>query len=180
MTSGATQTTPTNGQLRDQRDWDLPTIKALEHLPTIGIDTRENERLVFTRCPYQIESRTTGDYGILNLPKVAALEKKSLGDLIICCSSDRDRFKRQVERMAGHDFRRLIILCDRSDIEQHKYRSNMEPRSVLATLASIEVTYDCPVCFFATPEAAALKVESWLAWVAYRVNKNARVLNTSV
>ncbi len=164
---------PTNGQtVVGTRDWDLPSLKALNHLPVISIDTREQERLRFTRCRSKVATLRVADYGLYKVPRAAAVERKSIPDLVMCCGTDRERFGHQLENMMGYACRRLVIIGDRSDIEQHRYRSNMNPRSVLATVSAFEVRYDCPVFWFSTPEAAALQIESWLSWVAYGINRD--------
>jgi DNA excision repair protein ERCC-4 len=141
--------------------------------PVIAVDSREQDRLQFTRLESRVVSLVTGDYGLLACPTAAALERKSIPDLEASVSSDRDRFERELLRMKAYPFRRLIIVGSRGEIEIGRYRSKMSPKAVLHTLSAFEVRYDLPICHFPDAEAAALQVESWLWWVAREILKNA-------
>ncbi len=116
---------------------------------------------------------TTGDYGILGGEHAAAIERKSVDDLVACCGPERERFERELQRMRGYPFRRLVIVGARADIEAGRYRSQIKPRAVLASLSAFEVRYDLPLCYFPDPEAAALQVESWCYWIAREIRHRA-------
>jgi hypothetical protein len=53
--------------------------------------------------------------------------------------------------MRGYPFRRLVIVGSRADIEAGRYRSQMKPRAVLASLSAFEVRYDLPIYYFPDP-----------------------------
>jgi DNA excision repair protein ERCC-4 len=80
------------------------------------------------------------------------IERKSIADLIGSISFQRDRFERELIRMRGYPFRRLVIVGDRSEIEEHRYRSRMLPKAVLHTIAAYEIRFEVPVSWFPTPE----------------------------
>jgi DNA excision repair protein ERCC-4 len=85
-----------------------------------------------------------------------------IGDLIGCCVGEqRDRFERELHRLRGFRFKRLLIVGDRSSIEGGYYRSRISPLSVLGSLSAWEIRFDIPVVFVDTAEAAALEVERW-------------------
>jgi hypothetical protein len=71
--------------------------------------------------------------------------------------------------MKAHAFRRLVVIGARSDIEHGRYRSKMNPKSVLHSLSAFEVRYDLPIYYFQDAESAALQIESWLWWVAREI-----------
>ena len=141
--------------------------------PVIVCDTREQAPLVFTRLRSVRGPLTTGDYGILGAEHAAVIERKSVDDLAACCGFERERFERELMRMRGYPFRRLVVVGARADIEAGRYRSQMKPRAVLASLSAFEVRYDLSIYYFPDPAAAAFQVESWLWWTAREIRNRA-------
>jgi hypothetical protein len=86
--------------------------------------------------------------------------------------SNRERFERELHRLRGYRFKRLLIVGTRAEIEAGDYRSNIKPQSVLHTLSAFEARYDCPVVFCPDPTAAALQVESWAYWFSREIVKS--------
>jgi ERCC4-type nuclease len=151
-------------------DFALPALKSLGELsqyrPVIGVDTREKDPLQFAHFDSKRVGLITGDYSIYQCERAAAIERKSIPDLIGSISFDRKRFERCLMRMRAYPFRRLLIIGERSEIEEHAYRSKMTPKAILHTLAAFEIRYDCPVIWIKDPAEAALQIESWLWWVS--------------
>lgn len=75
-------------------------------------------------------------------------------------------FERQLHRLRGYKFKRLLIVGTEAAIQAGQYRSNIKPAAVLGTLRAFEVRYDVPVVFCDTAEAAAARIESWAYWFA--------------
>jgi len=149
----------------------LPALKSLgelaERLPTVVIDSREQAPLPITRLPVIRAGLYSGDYGIAGLPDFA-IERKSISDLVGCCvASSRERFENELHRLRGFQFKRLLIVGTREEIERGEYKSKITPAAVLGTLAAFEIRYDIPVVWTATPEEGARRVETW-AWYAAR------------
>jgi ERCC4-type nuclease len=145
--------------------------------PIVAIDSRERSPLKFTRLKSRIVTLPTADYGLYACEGAAAIERKgSLDELITCLSAERSRFERELQRMKAYPFRRLVVIGSRGEIELQRYRSRIAPKAVLNTLSAFEVRYGLPVCYFATAEAAALQIESWLFWVARDLVKSANQL----
>lgn len=152
----------------------LPARKTLNKLadlaPVIVIDTREQTPLRFTRLQALRATLPTGDYSFVGGHDLLAIERKSVADLVGCCmGNNRDRFFRELHRLRGFAFRRLLIVGTREEIETGQYRSAIKPRSVFATLAAIEARFDVPVVFAPDPEAAAWQVEEWVWWYAREI-----------
>ena len=129
--------------------------------PTIIVDTREQDPLTFANLPTERRTLPTGDYTILGFENVFCVERKSLADLIQSTTFERERFERELVRMRWYSFRRLLIVGTLADIEAHRYRSQANPKSVIASVTAFEVRYSLPVCFRETPEAAATQIERW-------------------
>ena len=132
------------------------------------IDSREQQPLPIRRLPTVGGGLYSGDYSVKGLESLFAVERKSVPDLVSCCAgSNRARFENELHRLRGCRFKRLLIVGGRSEIEQHRYRSRIQPASVLGSLAAWEIRFDCPVVFAADPFEAARRVEVW-AWYAAR------------
>lgn len=152
----------------------LPARRCLGNLadvrPIIVIDTREQTPLTFTRINAIVGTLQSGDYSIAGAEEAFAIERKSIPDLVACCVGEsRERFFRGLHRLRGFRFKRLLIVGTREDIEAGRYRSAITPKAVLATLNAIEVRYDVPVVFAATPDAAAGLIETWAWWAAREI-----------
>ena len=74
----------------------------------IIIDSREQHPFDF-QGPTQIGTLATGDYSIVGLEHLLAVERKSLDDLLACIGHERDRFKRELQRLRAYRFRMLVI-----------------------------------------------------------------------
>ena len=146
----------------------LPPLRHLDHAadlrPTIIVDTREQAPLLFTRMPSVRAGLLTGDYSIVGMEHLFAIERKSIPDLVsCCCNSNRERFENELHRLRGYRFKRLLVVGSVEEIQAGAYRSAITPAAVLGSLSAWEARYDVPVHFCATPEAAARRIETW-AW----------------
>lgn len=143
---------------------DYPTLPAINlpagSLPVILIDSREQDPLPI-QFPSRREGLTTGDYSYVG--GNFAIERKSIADLIKCLTTDRNRFKAQLQRLRAHDFARLLIVGDEDDLIRGNYRSRLRPLAALHSLYAIEARY-IPVVWASTPDKAARLVERWAFW----------------
>ncbi len=145
--------------------------------PVIIVDTREQDPLPFSRLRTQSGILITGDYSVAGLENLFAIERKTIADLVSCCTGqNRERFERELHRLRGFRFKRLIIVGTEEQILRGNFQSNIKPKAVLATLSAFEVRYDLPVIFSETPEAAAHRIEAWSFWFAREVIKPAKAL----
>jgi ERCC4-type nuclease len=149
----------------------LPALRSLGDLadvrPTVIVDTREQTPLTFAKLASVRDTLTSGDYSFRGGEDLFAIERKSIADLVGCCvGENRERFFRELHRLRGFRFKRLLIVGTREQIEAGEYRSGISPRAVLSTLRAIEARFDVPVCFALTPAAAALEIEAWVFWFA--------------
>lgn len=79
--------------------------------PTFVIDTREQNGHTYLFEGYQTvrAKLDTGDYSLLGSESKVAVERKSLNDAWTCCSSERERFTRCLERLARLDRAAIVI-----------------------------------------------------------------------
>ncbi|MBF0548767.1 MAG: ERCC4 domain-containing protein [Candidatus Riflebacteria bacterium] len=108
-------------------------MKTSEIQPIVIIDSREQLPYSFD-FPSVKAALPVGDYSLQGLESVFAIERKSLSDLIGCLTHDRARFLREIER--GSNLKTLYLLIEASlaDIEAGKYRSKINPESVIGSL----------------------------------------------
>ncbi len=144
--------------------------------PVVLIDSREQRPLVFTRLPCERATLWTGDYSVRGMERTFSVERKSLDDLAASLTAGRERFAREMERLRGYSFRRLLLVGTRAQIEAHGYASKVAPAALLGSLAAWEIRYSVPVVFAATPEAAAVEVERWVWYAALERLKEAEAL----
>ena len=159
----------------------LPALKSLGDLskvkPTIIVDTREQTPLTFTRLAFVRGTLQSGDYSFLGGEELFAIERKSVADLIGCCVGDsRERLERELHRLRGFKFKRLLIVGDEAEVLTGHYRSNIKPKAVLNTLSAFEARYDLPIVWSDSPSNAALLVESWAWWVSREIVQGANAL----
>lgn len=136
-------------------------------LPCLLVDTREHTPLVFTHLQSERAALQSGDYSVRGLEDVFAVERKSMSDLVGSLKSGRDRFMRELHRLRGFTFARLLVVSTEKELAAMVARGRVSLDMVEHSLLSIEQRYGVPVVRVATPEAAALRVESW-AFTAWR------------
>jgi hypothetical protein len=101
-------------------------------------------------------------HSVRGLEDSFAVERKSIDDLANCClSAQRERFERELHRLRGYRFKRLLVIGTREDIAAGRYHSRIAPKAVLATLGAFEIRYDLPIVFAATPASAAREIEGF-------------------
>ena len=142
--------------------------------PTLLTDTREQTPLAFEHLPTERATLATGDYSVRGLEHDFCIERKSIADIVQSVTHERERFERELTRMRGYDFRRLLIEGTVDQIEAHQYRSLAEPKAILASVTAFEVRYSLPVAWCATPAAAAAQVERWACYFLRERLKAAR------
>ena len=144
-----------------------PAANASEVAPVIVIDTRERTPLAFTRFPSKRGTLTTGDYSFVGGEDHFSVERKTVADLVGCClGENRARFERELHRLRGFAFARLLVIGSRKQIAAGKYRSQINPASVLGSISAWEVRYHVPVVFAPSEKEAAQLVEDWVWWFA--------------
>jgi DNA excision repair protein ERCC-4 len=150
-------------------NYTLPALRTLGGLadqsPTIIIDTREQTPLVFQHLESVRGTLQTGDYSIVGLDDLFAVERKTVADLVGCCvSENRERFERELHRLRGYRFKRLLIVGSELEIQNGSYMSKIRPQSVWGSLDAWQMRYDLPYVFKLTPELASLQIERWASY----------------
>jgi ERCC4-type nuclease len=165
--------------------FNLPALRSLGDLagaePVIIIDTREQDPLPFSRLKTQGGTLLTGDYSAAGLESLFAIERKSISDLVGCCvGQNRERFERELHRLRGFRFKRLLVVGSETQILEGQYHSSIAPKAVLGTLNAFEIRYDAPVVFCETAEIAGRLIERWLFYFAREMVETVNTLRREI
>lgn len=137
---------------------------------TIIVDTREqkNQHLIDyfkeNNIKYTIQKLDTADYSFVlpNYPelmmdkKILVEKKNSLDEISGNFTKDRERFTREFERITDEKIHLVIEEATWKKLNNHSYRSQLAPRSFMASLLTWNIRYNCPVWFVGKSESPAL------------------------
>ena len=141
--------------------------KSIMPLPILLVDTREQAPLTFEHLQSERAALQSGDYSARGLEDVFSVERKSMGDLVGSLKSGRDRFMRELHRLRGFTFARLLVVGTVQELAAMVARGRVSLDMVEHSLLSIEQRYGVSVVRVDTPAAGALMVETW-AFTAWR------------
>ena len=138
---------------------------------TVLRDTQEKRPLVFSDCvKVRIESLKTGDYTLEGFRDRVTVERKSLDDLVGCCTHERSRFVRELERMkpsrGGFWVSAVVIESGLPELLRHDYKSKTHPNSVLGSVNRWQARYRVPFVWAGSRFCAGFAVLSIL-WNFY-------------
>ncbi|OGV63359.1 MAG: hypothetical protein A3K19_29145 [Lentisphaerae bacterium RIFOXYB12_FULL_65_16] len=137
------------------------------------VDNREQVPFRFTRWPDIITQPATlyaGDYSLPGLEGAVALERKSLADLVTCLAAERERFEHELSRLSGMDFAAVLVEGDFRDLAAGRYRSQLNPRAAVASVAAFSVRY-VPILFGGDRDGAELMCVELLSKYARELAK---------
>lgn len=130
--------------------------------PTIIVDNREKLALSFPSFPSKSARLISGDYSIAGSELDFTVERKTLDDLVSSLTQNRERFTREMERLRGYRFKRLLVIGTEEQIAKGNYFSKANPKAILGSLRTFEARYDVPVTFEPAPARAARRIEIWV------------------
>lgn len=138
---------------------------------TIIIDSREKKNqhiidyLVNNKIPYKIETLSSADYSFiltnypkLNFDKKILVERKgSLDEVAGNFTKNRDRFKREFERLSSDQTIHIVMeTATWKKIINGSYRSKFSPNAYIASLLTWNIKYNCPIWFVEKKEAGEI------------------------
>lgn len=130
---------------------------------TVLVDTREQTPWSFGPGVVTLRaSLPSGDYSLPGLTDKFALERKSLADLVGSLTSGRDRFMREMERLALFDFAAIVVEGSLENVIRKEYRSEASPSSIMGSCAMIHARYGVPTIWCSTRACAILYAEKLL------------------
>jgi ERCC4-type nuclease len=101
---------------------------------TAIIDTREQRPLDLAPLATITGTLTTGDYSVVGLENIIAVERKGLGDLLGCIGVERERFDREVQRLLAYPVRALVVEATWPDLERGEWRSKITAAAAVGSL----------------------------------------------
>jgi ERCC4-type nuclease len=131
--------------------------------PVIITDTREQKPLIFQHLASEPGALQSGDYSIRGLENDFAIERKSIADLCQSVTRGRERFERELHRLRGFHFARILIVGNPHEVQSTAHNS----KAVFSSLTAMETRWNVPVIWEPSPELAARLVERW-AWFFHR------------
>lgn len=91
----------------------------------------------------------SGDYSIEGFENSVAIERKSPGDFRGSITADRDRFEREMERLAKLEYAAVVIEADWKELLEPAQHSRVSPTAIARTIQSWSIRYG--VHFFPMP-----------------------------
>ena len=131
----------------------------------IIIDTREQHPFDFDG-PTQAGTLATADYSVVGLEHLIAVERKSLDDLLACIGRERERFKRELQRLRAYRFRMLVIETTAQELSAGEWRGKIQPAHVLGSLAAWTCQFELPLWLGGNHREAGRFVERYLSQCA--------------
>jgi len=101
---------------------------------TVVVDTREQTPVIVSPLKSICRGLPTGDYSVLGLEHVVAVERKSLQDLIQCVGKERERFEKEVQRLLAYPVRALVVEGKWAQIELKQYRGDVHPNAAMGSI----------------------------------------------
>jgi DNA excision repair protein ERCC-4 len=144
---------------------------------TIIRDTREQRGYDFADYDCTVEAGTlaTGDYSISPVDifsgLVAVERKNGIDELVTCLSSDRKRFEAELARARNFERFHIVIEGHLHDILAGRYRSQMQPKAVIASIAAFSNRYGIPFLFCGGRGAAEMMTFQLLSKYGYEIQK---------
>jgi ERCC4-type nuclease len=132
-------------------------------LPILIKDTRERVPLVFENLACELGTLQSGDYSLKSLEDVFTIERKTVPDLCQSLTRGRERFERELHRLRGYDFARVLIVGSPHEVQAMA----ANPKAIFSSITAMETRWRVPVIWEPTPAIAARLVERW-AWFFWR------------
>lgn len=127
-------------------------------------DTREQEPYSFPSEQFLIQRHAlpAGDYSLAGLERVVAVERKTAEDFVHTVIRDRDRFRKELVKLAEYDRACVVVEAGLDDILSGAYRCGAHPASVVGAALSIIIDYGVPVYFCSNRQCACRFTQEYL------------------
>ncbi|MGA7929169.1 MAG: ERCC4 domain-containing protein [Candidatus Sulfotelmatobacter sp.] len=131
------------------------------------VDTREQMPFDFSRfsgwfAGVEKKALRVGDYTIVGLENICAVERKDLADLVHSFTVDRPAFVNRLRLMSSFPHRLLVISAALSQVKSPYAHSNINPNRILQSLIAVLAGLNIPVLCTETHELGEEVVASYL------------------
>jgi ERCC4-type nuclease len=130
--------------------------------PVILVDSREQRPLCFGSQETRRVAMNAGDYSIEGCVDSVALERKSIPDLYNCVGWSRERFERELVRLATLRYAAIVIEGTLGEVLAGAPYSRIHPNAVLGSLLAWSIDHRLPIFFCDDRQLAALLVKGLL------------------
>jgi ERCC4-type nuclease len=130
----------------------------------IVTDTREQAPYKFNDLGIEniVKKLDYGDYSILGMEDIIAVERKSQGDFYSSISNDRKRFKQRIIELSKLQWAGLVIEATEDDLLCPSMSwSNISPNSVYGSMVAFEAKYGINV-YCGSREYCRMRLVNWL------------------
>ena len=124
------------------------------------MDTREQRPLVLPNS--RRATLSTGDYSVEGYENLIAVERKEHGDFVGCVGRERERFERELARLATFEYPALVLECTMADLLAGTRFSEVHPHAAVGSLIAWSVKYRVPVWLAGDRRTAAATVRKIL------------------
>jgi ERCC4-type nuclease len=129
----------------------------------IAIDSREQTPWQFPAdVPTVRKKLDAGDYSIVGLESKVAIERKSLGDLVGTLTKGRERFERELDRLATYERKVIVVEGALGTLVDGLYRSTVSPNALLGSLGSFFARWDIATIFAGNARCGAALAGAYL------------------
>ena len=142
---------------------------------TIICDTREQAPYAFEHM--EIGTLHIGDYSVKGFENEVAIERKTKSDAYGTIGQGRDRFIRELERMAKMRYAAIVVETSLPDFLIPPDHSSLNPKSAIGSLLSWSVKYNLPI-FFCGDRNHAQAVTLKLLQFFHKYNSGPQVKDT--
>lgn len=140
---------------------------------TIVVDTREQVPFAFDGLESVRKGLKVGDYSLVGFESLVAIERKSKSDAWNCVAGERDRFIRELEKLAQYDRAAIVIECALAEFcVRPAQLQRVSPATAVGSFISWSVQYNIPV-FWCDNRAYAERVtlRFLMSWLKHRSEK---------
>ena len=112
---------------------------------TILVDTREQLPYEWSDCISKVATLKTGDYSLPGEQDRVTIERKRVAELYTIVGKERERFERELERMADMDYAAIVIEGNVEDVLAQQTYSSVPPKAVINSLVNWSVCFNVQV-----------------------------------
>jgi len=145
------------------------------------IITDSREQLPYNFQGYDVQvvraGLPAGDYSLKGCENVAAIERKTIDDLIGCLTKGRGRFEKELNRLRPYTLAVVVVEASLEEVAHGKYTSKMSAQAALQSIFAMQVRYGIPFMFCGSRRGGEYATHGLLSKYAREIIKQYEVLH---
>ncbi len=125
-------------------------------------DSREQKPWTFPGLTVEVRKLEAGDYSVAGLESRVAIERKSVADLVSTLTFGRERFERELVKLATYERACIIVEGDLEEIIEWRYRSKVSPACLVGSCASFWARHRITTVFAGSVRNAEILARAFL------------------